>query len=329
MQENPVEGRERMAEHRFAVLVDGENISPRFLGPILAEINRSGDIILTRVYGDWTEPHMSGWKELLRRYPVRPVQQFRYGQNATDGALIMDAIEIVSTNRNPVNAFCIVSSDSDYYSLALRLREHGMYVTGIGRQGTKSILVRSCNRFIYLENLAVSGGSKQIDESSPGGTPVENIVFSAYQASEEDSDGWLLLAHLGQAIRREYPDFDPRSYNYTNLLDILRSYPDLFEVRSNEKTPPVYWMRPLRRGEEQRKTGVIKRFMTNYGFIRADNGDYFFTKANLPADQRSVHLKPGTKVEFLEIKAPDPNGETTAEKNGRARNVTIVNGNGA
>ena len=88
-------------------------------------------------------------------------------------------------------------------------------------------------------------------------------------------------------------------------------------------------MRPLRRGEEQRKTGVIKRFMTNYGFIRADNGDYFFTKANLPADQRSVHLKPGTKVEFLEIKAPDPNGETTAEKNGRARNVTIVNGNGA
>ena len=125
-----------MAEHRFAVLVDGENISPRFLGPILAEINRSGDIILTRVYGDWTEPHMSGWKELLRRYPVRPVQQFSYGQNAADGALLMDAIEIVSTNRNPVNAFCIVSSDSDYYSLALRLREHGMYETGIGRQGT-------------------------------------------------------------------------------------------------------------------------------------------------------------------------------------------------
>lgn len=142
-----------MAEHRFAVLVDGENISPRFLAPILAEINRSGEIILTRVYGDWTEAHMRGWKELLQSHPVRPVQQFRYGDNASDGALIMDAIEIVSTNRNPVNAFCIVSSDSDFYSLALRLREHGMYVTGIGREGTKNILVRSCNRFIYLENL--------------------------------------------------------------------------------------------------------------------------------------------------------------------------------
>ena len=321
-----------MAEHHFAVLVDGENISPRFLGPILAEINRSGEIIITRVYGDWTEPHMGGWKDLLQSHPVRPVQQFRYGQNATDGALIMDAIEIVSTNRNPVNAFCIVSSDSDFYSLALRLREHGMYVTGIGRQGTKSILVRSCNRFIYLENLGFSGSSsassnaqEEEQTSSLGKVPVEDIVRKAYEASEEDSDGWLLLAHLGQAIRREHSDFDPRSYNYTNLLDILRSYPDLFEVRSNGKTPPVYWMRLIPEQETPVKlTGVIKRFMSNYGFIRAEKGDYFFTKANLPAEQRNMHLKSGTKVEFVEIKAPDPKGETSAEKNGRARSVTVL-----
>ena len=318
-----------MPEHHFAVLVDGENISPRFLGPILAEINRSGEIILTRVYGDWTEPHMGGWKELLQSYPVRPIQQFRYGENASDGALIMDAIEIVSTNRNPVNAFCIVSSDSDFYSLALRLREHGMYVTGIGRQGTKSILVRSCNRFIYLENLGFSTSSKvQAEEeqsSSPGRVPVEDIVRRAYEASDEDSDGWLLLAHLGQSIRRENPDFDPRSYNYTNLLDILRSYPDMFEVRSNGKTPPVYWMRLIPEREDSSKlTGVIKRFMTNYGFIRSDKGDYFFTKANLPAEQRNIHLKPGTMVEFVEIKAPDPSAETSAEKNGRARSVVVA-----
>lgn len=314
-----------MSEHRFAVLVDGENTSPRFLSAVLAEINRSGDIILTRIYGDWTEPHMGGWKELLRSYPVRPVQQFRYGQNATDGALIMDAVEIVSTNRNPVNAFCIVSSDSDYYSLALRLREHGMYVTGIGRQGTKSILVRSCNRFIYLENLAFSGSSKPPEESSPGGVPVESMVLSAYEACDEDNDGWLLLAHLGQAIRREYPDFDPRSYNYTNLLDIIRSYPDLFEVRSNEKTPPVYWMRPISKTEEsKRKVGTIKRYMSNYGFIRSEKGDYFFTKANLPVEQRNSQLKPGMSVEFLEIREPDPNGETSAERNGRARSVTVL-----
>lgn len=314
-----------MSEHRFAVLVDGENISPRFLSSVLAEINRSGEIILTRVYGDWTEHQMGGWKDLLRSYPVRPIQQFRYGQNATDGALIMDAVEIVSTNRNPVNAFCIVSSDSDYYSLALRLREHGMYVIGIGRQGTKSLLVRSCNRFVYLENLAFSSNSSFVDGLEPGGVPVEHIVLSAYDASEEDADGWLLLAHLGQSIRREYSDFDPRSYNYTNLLDIVRSYPDLFEVRSNEKTPPVYWMRPIRTGEDaKRKTGVIKRFMTNYGFIRSEAGDYFFTKANLPAAQRESHLRPGTPVEFVEIKAPDPKGETSAERNGRARNVVVV-----
>lgn len=317
-----------MAEHRFAVLIDGENISPRFLGPILAEINRSGEIILTRVYGDWTEPHMRGWKDLLQSHPVRPIQQFRYGENASDGALIMDAIEIVSTNRNPVNAFCIVSSDSDFYSLALRLREHGMYVTGIGREGTKSILVRSCNRFIYLENLGFSTTTKVEEvgeQASPGRVPVEDIVRRAYEASDEDSDGWLLLAHLGQSIRRDNPDFDPRSYNYTNLLDILRSYPEVFEVRSNEKTPPVYWMRLIPEHEEpSRLKGVIKRFMTNYGFIRSEKGDYFFTKANLMAEQRNTHLRPGTQVEFVEIKAPDPNGETSAEKNGRAGNVVVA-----
>ena len=317
-----------MSEHHFAVLVDGENISPRFLGPILAEINRSVEIILTRVYGDWTQPHMGGWKDLLQSYPVRPIQQFRYGENASDGASIMDAIEIVSTNRNPVNAFCIVSSDSDFYSLALRLREHGMYVTGIGRQGTKSILVRSCNRFIYLENLVFSSSAqaeKEEQTSSLGKVPVEDIVRRAYEASDEDSDGWLLLAHLGQSIRREHSDFDPRSYNYTNLLDILRSYPEMFEVRSNGKTPPVYWMRLIpERDVPSKLAGVIKRFMTNYGFIRAEKGDYFFTKANLPAEQRNVHLKPGTPVEFVEIKAPDSSGESSADKNGRARNVVVI-----
>ncbi|NLJ73393.1 MAG: NYN domain-containing protein [Firmicutes bacterium] len=316
-----------MSEHHFAVLVDGENVSPRFLSAIMAEINRSGEIILTRVYGDWTDPHMGSWKDLLQSYPIRPIQQFRYGENATDGALIMDAIEIVSTNRNPVNAFCIVSSDSDYYSLALRLREHGMFVMGIGRQGTKSILVRSCNRFVYLENLAFSSPSSSVvDGSSPGGIPVEDIVLRSYEACEEDNDGWLLLAHLGQAIRREFPDFDPRSYNYTNLLDIVRSYPDLFEVRSNEKTPPVYWMRTVNDDEPvTRKKGVIKRFMTNYGFIRSEDGDYFFTKANLSSEQRGVQLRPGMAVEFTEIKAPDPNGETSAERNGRARDVIVNN----
>lgn len=317
-----------MSGHRFAVLVDGENISPRYLSAVMAEVNRSGEIIVCRVYGDWTDNHMSGWKELLRSFPIRPIQQFRYGQNATDGALIMDAIELVSTNRTPVNAFCIVSSDSDYYSLALRLREHGMYVMGIGRQGTKSILVRSCNRFVYLENLSVSSsatGTTRAKPDSPGDVPVEEIVMAGYEASDEDGDGWLLLAHLGQGIRREYPDFDPRSYNYTSLLDILRSYPDLFEIRSNDKTPPVYWMRPICSNREQRrKTGVIKRFVSNYGFIRADDGDYFFTRANLSAEQRRVQLKPGMKVSFVEIKAPDPLGETTADRNGRARDVEVI-----
>ena len=231
-----------MAEHRFAVLVDGENISPRFLAPILAEINRSGEIILTRVYGDWTEAHMRGWKELLQSHPVRPVQQFRYGDNASDGALIMDAIEIVSTNRNPVNAFCIVSSDSDFYSLALRLREHGMYVTGIGREGTKNILVRSCNRFIYLENLGFSTSSRWKTQKTG-----DRLVVSRGDLVPDlrSSDGTATAGFFSTSwsdYPRNNPDFD-HSYNYTNLLDILRSYPEMFEVGAMIRRPPVYWMR--------------------------------------------------------------------------------------
>ena len=149
-----------------------------------------------------------------------------------------------------------MSSDSDYYSLALRLREHGMFVMGIGRQGTKSILVRSCNRFVYLENLSVTSattGSAPSGTDSPGDLLWRRSYWQATRHRMKIVTAGCCWPISARAIRREYPDFDPRSYNYTNLLDILRSYPDLFEVRSNDKTPPVYWMRPISENKEQRR----------------------------------------------------------------------------
>lgn len=321
-----------MSELRFAVLIDGDNISAKFLEPILTEVGKAGTIVIKRVYADWTADTMRAWKWQLQDTPIKPVQQFRYGQNATDGALIMDAIELVSANPRPVNAFCIVSSDSDYYGLALRLREHGMHVMGIGRRNTKQLMVKSCDRFVYVENLFVAGApqtpsaSDEISREPLTGTPVEHIIMSAYQACEPDDEGWLLLSKLGNAIYKEYPDFDPRSYNHARLIDVVKSYPDLFELRRSDTTPPVYWMRVATKdeAEAQVKTGKIKRFGAAYGFIETESGDYFFTLSNLSPEQRHIKVKKGMKVSFKEFKAPDPSGETTEERNGRAMEVQII-----
>lgn len=112
---------------KYAVFIDGDNISPRYLEAILSEVSKDGDILIRRIYGDWTTTNMNGWKDLLLQIPVRPVQQFRNGSQATDNAIIMDAIELANTNKE-INAMCIVSSDTDYYSLALKIREYGLCV---------------------------------------------------------------------------------------------------------------------------------------------------------------------------------------------------------
>jgi len=140
-------------DKRFAVFIDGDNIYAKDYEYALREINSTyGEILLKRVYGDWTTPNMNTWKEVLVKEPATPCQQFRSGKNATDTRIIMDAIELMFHNVN-VNAFCIISSDTDFYGLALRLRENGKYVLGIGKEISKPIWQESCDKFIKLESL--------------------------------------------------------------------------------------------------------------------------------------------------------------------------------
>ncbi len=246
-----------MPEHRFAVLVDGENMSPRYLSAVMAEINRSGEIIVCRVYGDWTDPRMSGWKELLRIHPIRPIQQFRYGENASDGALIMDAIEIVSTNRNPVNAFCIVSSDSDFTRLVIRLREAGMKVFGIGEKKTPSPFIAACDKFTYLE--IINANSQQTSESeglpktgegrkansSPISKVSEDVVnlISSSISDVADENGWAFLADVGNLMQKKRPDFDSRNYGFTKLTPLIKTL-KCFEIderdSGNSKIKHIY-----------------------------------------------------------------------------------------
>jgi len=136
--------------YTFAVLVDGENASPKDFPGIIREVEKQGDVAIQRVYADWTQPAHSNWKEILHSTGARPVHQFNYGKDAADHALIMDAIEL-TMNTPRIDAVCIVSSDGGYHTLALRIREKGLYVMGIGKRNTPERLRRACHHFVYSD----------------------------------------------------------------------------------------------------------------------------------------------------------------------------------
>jgi len=236
-------------EKNFAVFFDGENISSECLDAIMSEIEKKGDIIIKRVYGDWTTPNMKSWKEKVNDSPIRVFQQFNNGPNATDNTIIMDAIELAINNKN-INAFCIVSTDHGYYSLALRLRENGKYVLGIGRENSKDIWQNSCNEYVTIENILK--GSELLEEKQkivsdneslksiePGLDVIEYGLFN----SRIDTDGWISFSDLGSTIRKKYPNFDPRSYMCNNLLQLIKKFPEYLEIKSDDCLHPNYWLR--------------------------------------------------------------------------------------
>ncbi|WKZ65529.1 MAG: NYN domain-containing protein [Flavobacteriales bacterium] len=240
----------------IALLIDGDNAAPKRLAAILEEVSKQGTITIRRIYGDWTTQGMSGWKELLNSNAIQPVQQFAYtkGKNSTDSALIIDAMDIL--HGELVDAFCIVSSDSDYTRLATRLRESGLFVMGVGEKKTPDAFVKACERFIYVENLDVQeplgavaissgagarSGSKR-STSSAKAQPVElsqnaelmrklRKAFNIAKGEEEVAS----LSLIGQALRRLDPGFDPRSYGHASLSSLVNALKDQLDIRREEK----------------------------------------------------------------------------------------------
>ena len=229
-------------EKKYAIFIDGDNISPSFLEPILDAVLKEGDVLIKRLYGDWTTPNMKGWKEWLEKVSIRPIQQFRNGPNATDNAIIMDAIEIGNSNKN-INAICIVSTDSDYYSLALRLREYGLYVLGIGSSNAKPLWVKSCNEFKYIENLETMP-SQDIKNGTIDKESIVGLLKTAYKNSNKAEDGWVNLAELGRTIRNIMPDFDIATYQHNTLRELIESLKDSFELQKDDRKFPNYWFKP-------------------------------------------------------------------------------------
>lgn len=241
---------------RLAVLIDADNVPYANVKAMLAEIARYGTPTIKRIYGDWTQPTLSGWKKVLLENAVTPIQQYSYttGKNSTDSAMIIDAMDILYTNR--VDGFCLVSSDCDFTRLATRLREVGKLVIGIGEQKTPTPFISACDRFIYLEILSDDKKKKQRSMKARGSQPAleepgigmpaaavrqkgnrlpqevsEMIIVSVNDLADEN--GWAFLGDVGNLLLKKQPSFDSRNYGYQKLSQLIQAM-DRFEIEPRD-----------------------------------------------------------------------------------------------
>ncbi len=239
-------------------MIDGDNAQAALLPQMLAEVSKYGVMIIRRVYGDWTTTQLKSWKEVLHTYALKPEQQFSYttGKNATDSALIIDAMDIIYTTD--VDGVCIVSSDSDYTRLATRIREKNLFVMGIGRNSTPRAFVNACDVFVYTENLQSVADDSAIEPSTASEdipvpvigtatnpTPsLEQLFRTAFDTTVQD-DGWAHLGTLGSTLRQLDPGFDPRTYGHRQLLQLVKAHPKIIEVKnaSSSGNMPNYYVR--------------------------------------------------------------------------------------
>ncbi len=219
-------------ELKLAVLIDGDNIPSAYVKEMMEEIAKYGSPTIKRIYGDWTKPTVAKWKNILLENAINPVQQYAYtiGKNATDSAMIIDAMDILYSEK--VNGFCLVSSDSDFTRLATRLREAGMKVYGIGEKKTPDPFIVACDKFIYLEILKDT--SKEADNNSApdkmtkkGGydkiTPKVIRLISTTISDLADDDGWAFLGDVGSLLQKKQPNFDSRNYGFEKLTPLINS----------------------------------------------------------------------------------------------------------
>lgn len=258
-----------MASDTLALLIDGDNASPKIISGLLAEIANYGTASVKRIYGDWTKPNLNGWKECLLEHSIQPVQQFAYttGKNATDGAMIIDAMDLLYTGR--FSGFCIVSSDSDFARLASRIREQGITVYGFGERKTPRPFITACDKFIYVDVLGVGTADAPVAISTKAVAKPEATTAAPVKAAPEkarpprgvaasgkldkaalemlrkaveataDEDGRANLARVGAHLGKQSADFDARNYGYARLSDLADASGILEVERAGEQNKIV------------------------------------------------------------------------------------------
>ena len=248
---------------RLAVLIDADNTSPKYADALLDELAKYGVATVKRAYGDWTTSQLGGWKTQLNRHAIAPVQQFSYttGKNSTDSALIIDAMDLLYSGN--LDAFAIVSSDSDFTRLATRIRESGMTVYGLGRRKTPSSLVAACDKFIYLEVLGDEADEPDEPADQDGAPPplpeLEPLLRRAIDSTSQD-DGWAQLGSIGTFLSSASTSFDPRNYGFPKLIALAQAQPYV-EVDASAGRPRARLRTPTqrrRRGTTAKKTSAKK-----------------------------------------------------------------------
>lgn len=252
---------------RLAVLIDADNVSHSHISDMMEEATRYGTPTFKRIYGDWTQPHLVSWKKVLLEHAITPIQQYSYtkGKNATDSAMIIDAMDILYSGK--VDGFCIVSSDSDFTRLVIRLREAGMRVIGMGEKKTPKPFIAACDKFLFIEVLSSSdaetdasteekrggktAGQKSVSDKKSGKSPASSSKAGSRRKKPDmdgrmkklvrlsvsdvaDDDGWAFLGEVGNMILKKEPSFDPRNYGYAKLTPLLKQL-DIFEF--DERQP--------------------------------------------------------------------------------------------
>lgn len=236
----------------LAVLIDGDNIPSAYIKEMMEEIAKHGNPTIKRIYGDWTKPHLVKWKNVLLENAINPIQQYGYtqGKNATDSAMIIDAMDILYSNK--VDGFCLVSSDSDFTRLATRLREAGMKVIGLGEKKTPEPFIVACDRFIYIEILKDKDKEEETEVRKGKGqkksdvdkiTPKVVRLIASTISDVADEDGWAFLGDVGSLLQKKQPNFDSRNYGFQKLTPMINSI-NKFEIESrtnqNSKFKLIY-----------------------------------------------------------------------------------------
>ena len=223
----------------LAVLIDADNANPSVIEPLLEEVAKLGVASVKRIYGDWTTPNLGQWKQVLLEHSIQPIQQFRYttGKNATDSAMIIDAMDLLYAGH--FAGFCLVSSDSDFTRLASRIRESGRRVYGFGEKKTPRPFVSACDRFIYIEVFTKKAedqqepsAGRQSAKELKGNTALVSLLRSAIEASSDET-GWAQLGPVGNFINKTANDFDPRNYGFAKLSELITAI-GLFEIERRE-----------------------------------------------------------------------------------------------
>lgn len=267
-------------EHKIALLIDGDNAQSKYIENILTEAGKKGKVTIRRIYGDWTDSRLSGWKEQINKYAIRPMQKFAFakGKNSTDTAMIIDAMDILHSKA--VTGFCIASSDSDYTGLAQRIREEGVMVMGIGEaKKTTDAFVNACDIFIYTENLSIefenspllpkkeivvkpdnqkqNGASDShiesgklsepkilskitLPQSKITKQPIDLSLLIKAYEMVEDDNGLAYMGEIGVALRKINPSFDSRTYGYSSIASLFRGMSDFFEFVYKDNGTSLY-----------------------------------------------------------------------------------------